>query len=98
MSQVIFILDGQQFCAQPGDRLLDVLDEVQAHRLPLACRGANCGTCRVAVLEGEEALEQPLAAELELLRRCSAQRNERLGCQLSVSPEPAVFRVRLERV
>ena len=98
MSPVIFELDGKEFCAEPGDRLLDLLDEEAEPVVPFACRGANCGVCRVRVVDGAEALEQPLAAEEELLRKCSAQRNERLGCQVWVRGVPGAKRVRLVRV
>jgi ferredoxin len=97
MSHVIFILDGKEFCARAGERLLDVLDDEGAHELPVSCRGANCGVCRVTVLEGQSALEPPMAAERELLMQCHAQRNERLGCQICVTEKPLVHRVRLER-
>ena len=98
MSHVIFILDGKEFCARAGERLLDVLDEVGDHGLPVSCRGANCGACRVTVLEGESALEPPMAAERYLLMQCNAQRNERLGCQICARDRPGAKRVRLELV
>jgi ferredoxin len=104
MSQVIFELDGSEFSASPGDRFLDVLDDSLSHGLPIACRAGNCGTCRVRVIEGEHALEPPAAAEQKLLELCGAQRNERLGCQISVSAcasknsRGSGTRVRIERV
>ena len=97
MSHVIFILDGKEFCARAGERLLDVLDEFGDHGLPVSCRGANCGACRVTVLEGESALEPPMAAERDLLMQCKAQRNERLGCQIWLTDHPSSQLVRLKR-
>jgi ferredoxin len=97
MSQVFFIFGGREFCVRAGERLLDVLDDDGGHALPVACRSANCGACRVTVLEGESALEPPMAAERELLTGCNARRNERLGCQICVTDQPSVHRVRLER-
>jgi ferredoxin len=97
MSQVIFEFCGREFPVASGDRFLDVLDDSGSHGLPIACRGGNCGTCRVRVLEGEHALVPPAAAEQNLLDLCGAKRNERLGCQIRVSLEPPVQHVRIER-
>ncbi len=105
MSLVIVELDGEPLEAAPGDRLLDVLDDLASHGLPIACRGGNCGTCRVRVIEGECALVPPTAAEQKLLELCGAQRSERLGCQIrvrtDVTPQPGSkadsMRVKLER-
>jgi ferredoxin len=83
-SLVIFELDGHEVEAARGDRLLDLLDDLPSHGLPIACRGGNCGTCRVRVIEGEYALVPPTAAEQKLLELCGAQRSERLGCQIRV--------------
>jgi ferredoxin len=101
MSHVIFEFYGGVFKADSGERLLDVLDDLEGHGLPIACRGGNCGTCRVRVLEGESALVPPAAAEQTLLDLCGAQHNERLGCQIRVQTfghDPSVRRVRIERV
>ena len=105
MSLVILEFDGEALQASSGDRLLDLLDDLAVHGLPLACRGGNCGTCRVHVIEGEYALVPPTAAEQKLLELCGAQRSERLGCQIRVrtdlTPQPGSkvdsVRVKLER-
>jgi ferredoxin len=105
MSLVILEFDGCDLEAAGGDRWLDLLDDLASHGLPIACRGGNCGTCRVRVLEGEYALVPPTAAEQKLLELCGAQRSERLGCQIRVrtelTPEPGSkvdsVRVKLER-
>jgi ferredoxin len=110
MSLIIFEFDGLELEASSGDRLLDVLDDLASHGLPIACRGGNCGTCRVRVIEGECVLVPPTAAEQKLLELCGAQRSERLGCQIRVTPDPratggsksddardARVRVRIER-
>jgi ferredoxin len=101
MSHVIFEFHGAVFKADSGERLLDVLDDLERHGLPIACRAGNCGTCRLRVIEGESALVPPAAAEQNLLDLCGAQRNERLGCQIRVQAfarDPRVRRVRIERV
>lgn len=99
MSHVILVFDGTELEAPSGARLLDVLDDFAGdHGLPLACRGGNCGICRVRVLEGEHELEQPAAAELAQLVQSGAQLGERLGCQICVSEKASGTRVRIERV
>jgi ferredoxin len=108
MSHVIFEFAGLELAAAEGDRLLDLLDDLASHGLPIACRGGNCGTCRVRVIEGECALVPPTAAEQKLLELCGAQRSERLGCQIRVTRDrgaiegsnsdgPRVVLVRIER-
>ncbi|HKP56767.1 MAG TPA: 2Fe-2S iron-sulfur cluster-binding protein [Polyangiales bacterium] len=99
MSHVIFDFDGIELTAPSGARLLDILDDLGGtHGLPLACRGGNCGICRVRVLEGEYGLEQPAAAEVAQLAQLGAQVGERLGCQICVSAKASGTRVRIERV
>jgi ferredoxin len=99
MSHVIFVFEGTELEAPSGARLLDVLDDLTGdHGLPLACRGGNCGICRVRVLEGEYELEQPAAAELAQLAQYGAHVGERLGCQICVSEKASGARVRIERV
>jgi ferredoxin len=99
MSHVILDFDGIELVAPSGARLLDVLDDLDdAHGLPLACRGGNCGICRVRVVEGEHELKQPLAAELAQLAQYGAQAGVRLGCQICVSANASGSRVRIERL
>ena len=99
MSHVILDFEGIELEAPSGARLLDILDDFSTdHGLPLACRGGNCGICRVRILEGEHELEQPAAAELAQLAQYGAQVGERLGCQICVSAKASGARVRFERV
>ena len=101
MSLAIIELDGTEYTAPGGERLLDVFDTLMSQSIPTSCRAGNCGTCRVRVLEGESALVPPTAAEQNLLYLCGAQRNERLGCQIRVKAnevDSGVHRVRIERV
>ncbi|HKU40080.1 MAG TPA: 2Fe-2S iron-sulfur cluster-binding protein [Polyangiales bacterium] len=101
MSHAILEIDGIEFRAESGARVLDILDDFpERPALPFACRGGNCGICRVRVLEGECALEQPTAAELAQLAQYGAQpgNGERLGCQICVSPHANGARVRLQSI
>lgn len=70
---------------QPGQRLLDVLDEQERPIFRTACRAGNCGACRLAVLQGAEALAPPSSREHTTLMQLKADANERLGCQLVVA-------------
>lgn len=70
------------FELQPGDRLMDVLDDQPTSTLPMACRAANCGTCRVRIMSGANLIMAPDEWELSVLARYEAAPDERLGCQL----------------
>jgi ferredoxin len=80
--------------AADGGRLLDLCDELHA-RVPLSCRSATCGTCRIDVLEGADLLDLPRADELDVLRifRDDPLRR-RLACQARVRPGAGRLRVR----
>lgn len=95
---MIFHWNGVDIRGGPGDRFLDLLDDVEGHALPIACRGGNCGTCRVAVTEGLCELEPPSAAERSILAGCAAGPDERLACQICVRRDPVGDRIRLKRV
>jgi 2Fe-2S ferredoxin len=71
--------------ARPGERLIDVTDEHPQADVPYSCRSASCGTCRVEVLEGEEALVTPEDDELEVLHAFGDEPRVRLCCQLRLA-------------
>lgn len=74
---------------QPGQRLLDVLDERERPAFRTACRAGNCGACRLSVLQGAEAWRAPSSREHTTLLQLRAAGDERLGCQLVLEGEPA---------
>jgi len=80
-----------------GERLLDALDEHPEIKLPVACRAANCGTCRVRVVDGVEGLVAADPWELDVLRRHDAAPDERLGCQLRFNNDTSCAEVILAR-
>lgn len=91
-------LPGQEiFQIQLGERLLDALDEHPEIKLPMACRAANCGTCRVRVLVGAAGVIPADPWELDVLRRHDAAPDERLGCQLRFTDDTKCAEVVLER-
>ncbi|WP_300037599.1 2Fe-2S iron-sulfur cluster-binding protein [uncultured Roseobacter sp.] len=68
-----------------ADTGLTLLEMVRENDLPHAsiCRGrGRCGTCRVRVLSGADALPAPSEAEAKVLARWQAGPDERLACQL----------------
>ena len=69
---------------QPGTRLVDVTDEHPTAEVPYSCRSASCGTCRVRVDEGAEALSEPDADELDVLDIFGNEEGVRLCCQIEL--------------
>jgi ferredoxin len=52
--------------APAGGSLADLCDDVAAP-VPFSCRSANCGTCRIVILEGASELLPPADEELDVL-------------------------------
>jgi ferredoxin len=71
--------------AEGGERLLDLVDEQSIASVPLSCRGAHCGICRLRVARGAGCFEPPGSLERETLAALRAGSGERLGCQLRVA-------------
>lgn len=94
MPTVSFERTGCVVDAPEGGRLQDLCDEHPGAGIPFSCRGANCGTCRVDVLEGEALCEAPCHDERSLLARLGSHPRMRLGCQLVL--RPGAGRVRLK--
>jgi 2Fe-2S ferredoxin len=58
---------GFEVDAEPGEAIMDITDANPAAEVPYSCRAATCGTCRVEVLEGVDALSTADELELEVL-------------------------------
>ncbi len=70
-------------CAAPvGERVIDITDEHPDADVPYSCRSASCGTCRVRVVNGAEALAPPDEDEREVLTMFGDGPDVRLCCQL----------------
>jgi 2Fe-2S ferredoxin len=81
-----------------GGALVDVCDELRAP-VPFSCKSANCGTCRVEVLEGAEELAPPSKEEQELLAILRAPAQVRLACRAQIKPgRPGLRRLRIRPV
>jgi ferredoxin len=77
-----------------GGSLADLCDAVNAP-IPFSCRSANCGTCRIDVLEGADLLLPPQDDELDVLDIfMAAPPKVRLACQSQMVPGLATLRIR----
>jgi len=65
--RVRFEPSGFEVDAEPGEAIMDITDANPAADVPYSCRAATCGTCRVEVLEGGDALSTANEFELEVL-------------------------------
>jgi adenylate cyclase len=78
-----------------GGRVLDLCDDHPRAGIPFSCRDANCGTCRVEVLEGEPLCEPPDEDERALLEHLGNRPRMRLGCQLVLKAGDGRVRLRV---
>lgn len=77
-----------------GGSLADLCDREDAP-VPFSCRSANCGTCRIHVLEGQELLLPAEDEELDVLDVFAVSPPaQRLACQTKLAGGPGVVRVR----
>ena len=78
---------GFEVDAQPGEAIMDITDASPAAEVPYSCRAATCGTCRVEVVEGGDALSEADEIELELLEMFGDTPDRvRLCCQARLVP------------
>lgn len=87
MAIVRFEPAGVEVSVEPGTRLVDVTDEHPETEVPFSCRSANCGTCRVEVVEGEAAMAPPEEDEQEVLDIFGNEPRVRLCCQMKLERE-----------
>ncbi len=82
MIRVRFEPSGFEVDAEPGEAIMDITDANPAADVPYSCRAATCGTCRVQVLEGGDALSTADVDEIEVLDIFGDTPDEvRLCCQ-----------------
>jgi ferredoxin len=98
MSTVVFLSQSgsehSRFEAESGATLVDVCDDAHAP-VPFSCRGASCGTCRVAVVEGADQLESPADEELDVLDAFNMKAPKfRLACQARLKPSATLVSLR----
>ncbi|WP_394826910.1 2Fe-2S iron-sulfur cluster-binding protein [Pendulispora albinea] len=80
--------------APNGGALADLCDLIDAP-VPFSCRSANCGTCRIHVLEGHELLLDAEDEELDVLDVFAvAPPAQRLACQAQMRSGAGLLRVR----
>lgn len=82
MIRVRFEPSGFEVDAEPGEAIMDITDANPAADVPYSCRAATCGTCRVRVIEGGDALSTADIDEIEVLDIFGDTPDEvRLCCQ-----------------
>jgi ferredoxin len=82
MIRVRFEPSGFEVDAEPGEAIMDITDANPAADVPYSCRAATCGTCRVRVIEGGNALSVADIDEIEVLDIFGDTPDEvRLCCQ-----------------
>jgi ferredoxin len=89
MANVRFVLeDGRTIDAgcEEGGSLADLCDGLTTAVVSFSCRSANCGTCRVVVMEGARELEPHDDEELDLLEIFNATASQRLACSARIRP------------
>jgi 2Fe-2S ferredoxin len=76
-----------------GGKLVDLCDQTSAP-IPFSCRSASCGTCRVEVLEGHDAIAPPQDEELDVLDIFADDpKQRRLACCAKLSAGGVIVRV-----
>ena len=97
MSKVFFRTnDGEEVSADApeGGSLADLCDRVDAP-IPFSCRSANCGTCRIEVIDGPNELLPPKDEELDVLDIFAIEPPKyRLACQSQMRPGEGILRIR----
>lgn len=95
MARIRFEPSGFETDALVGAVIVDLTDEHPAAEVPYSCRSASCGTCRVEVIEGLEALSPIEDDEREVLEVFEGADNVRLCCQIRLAHdcERVVLRV-----
>jgi ferredoxin len=95
MPTVIFERTGYAVEAPEGGRVVDLCDEHPRAGVPFSCRDANCGTCRVEVLEGRALCEPAGEDEAALLAILGDRPAMRLSCQLRIRRGAGTVRLRV---
>ena len=100
MARVRFVLEDGSSYETPTDEggsLADLCDAAPKAVVPFSCRSANCGTCRVVVLEGQECLHSHDDEELDLLDIFRAPPTHRLACCAKVKAGTGLVVLRAAR-
>lgn len=70
---------GQQLVAKPEMTLLDLL-ESNGHKINAGCRMGACGADPVAIISGEDSLQEKSAEEIQTLERLGYKTGVRMAC------------------
>lgn len=85
---------GQEWSVEmpAGGALLDACDETGTP-IRFSCRSGTCGTCRVRVLEGHDAMAPPAPDEMATLAALGAPSSIRLACRARLYPGSGTVRL-----
>lgn len=98
MPRLVFERTRYEVNVPDGGRVIDVCDEHFMAGISFACRHANCGICRVEVIDEAGLCEPPDDDELQLTEGVFRHGPEvRLACQLRVRAGDGVVRLRVVR-
>lgn len=82
--------------ANPGERLLDVVDGENKSDILFECRGATCGTCLVSIVDGAHLIEPPSTLETQTLLSLARQSaHDRLACQIRFNANQGTLQLRV---
>ncbi len=95
MPRLVFERTGFAVDLPEGGAVIDVCDRDIRAGVPFACRHANCGVCRLDVVEGAEHCAPRTDWEEELLVWLKEPEGTRLGCQLRILAGDGLVRLRV---
>ncbi|MDP3970392.1 MAG: 2Fe-2S iron-sulfur cluster-binding protein [bacterium] len=84
MAKVKFIADDIEVEVPDGTGLRKCCQENDM-TLPFGCENGICGTCLIAVKEGEKNISEKTEQEKETLEMLMAYEDQRLACQCKVN-------------
>lgn len=83
MPTVTFADHDRTYEVTEGKSFLEMCQENDAPH-PFGCTVGSCGTCRLVILEGADAVEPATEDERDIVEMCTDAEGARLGCQLVI--------------
>ena len=82
--KIRFEPSGYECDVAAGTRIVDLTDDHPDADVPYSCRSASCGTCRIEIIEGADALSEPEEDEREVIDLFGDNEKTRLACQTKI--------------
>ncbi|WGL59370.1 2Fe-2S iron-sulfur cluster-binding protein [Pigmentibacter sp. JX0631] len=80
---IYFVLEDMEVEAPQGTSFQEIVDSCGAD-VTFGCRTGTCGTCRIKIEKGIENISAMEREEKDFLESISANKDERLGCQIKI--------------